>query len=375
MFREVQAAPATPPTTGLVASALRPSDTGWEQGFAWRPERCVTWQGFGPCSNPSGVPTAPDADVVYHTPAGFRVRDTCTVMDGLRDPERVRRQVQAVTSYVVAHELWTGALSLADPGDVSGSPYVNPYLSDGNATEVTPTATDLAGMIGELEAAAMVAASGQQVFIHMPPAFTFPLGNLVRRVGNVLYTPNDNVIVADAGYTGIGAPVPPTAEVQTVTITGGPTGGTFTLTYSGQTTATIPFNAVGATTVQTALNNLSNLDGVTVTGAAGGPYTVTFPVNMGNPAQMTASGAGLTGGTTPSVGVATTTPYVAPSFEAGTWLYATGPVQVRLSDIDIRVQPAETVDRTTNRQEIWADRLFAATFDPCVQLSMRVDGS
>jgi hypothetical protein len=371
MFREVQAAAATPPTTGLVASALRPNDTRWEAGLAWRPERCVTWQGFTPCGPLTGEPEDPDTDVVYYAPPGFRVRDVCTTMDGARDGERIRRQVAAITSYVVAHELWTGELSLAEPATVSGSPYVNPYLSDGNATEVTPTATDLAGMVGELEAAAMAAAMGMQVFIHMPPALVLPLGNLVRRVGNLLYTPLDNVIVADAGYTGIGAPVPGTAEVQTVTITGGPTGGTFTLTYSGQTTATIAPNAVGAT-VQTALNNLSNLDGVTVSGSAGGPYTVTFPIAMGNPAQMTASGAGLTGGTTPSVGVATTTPYVAPSFEAGTWLYATGPVQVRLSDIDIRQDPATTVDQTTNRQEIWADRLFAATFDPCVQLALNV---
>lgn len=371
MFQEVQPVRATPPTTGLVASAQRVSDTGWEAGLAWRPERCITWQGFTPCGPLTGVPAEPDSGIVYYGPPGFRVRDECTTLSGDREADRVRRQAEAITSFVVARELWTGALSLAEPATVDGSPYVNPYLSDGNATDVTPTATDIAGMIGELEAAAMVAADGQQVFIHMPPALVFPLGNLVRRVGNILYTPLDNVIVADAGYTGIGAPIAATAEVQTVTITGGPTGGTFTLTYSGQTTGTIAYNAIGST-VQTALNALSNLDGVTVTGGAGGPYVVTFPVAMGNPAQMTASGAGLTGGTTPSVGVATTTPYVAPSFEAGTWVYATGPVQVRLTPINIVDDPQETVDRATNRQEIWADRLFAATFDPCVQLAMNV---
>lgn len=99
-------------------------------------------------------------------------------------------------------------------------------------------------------------------------------------------------------------------EVQTVTITGGPTGGTFTLTFSGQTTSAIAYNA-SASTVQTALAALSTIGSgnVSVSGSNGGPYTVTFTGTLGNKnvAAMTASGAGLTGGTSPSVSVATTT--------------------------------------------------------------------
>jgi hypothetical protein len=59
-------------------------------------------------------------------------------------------------------------------------------------------------------------------------------------------------------------------EAQTVTITGTPTGGTFTLTYSGQTTAAIAYNA-NAAAVQSALEALSNLapGDVTVTGGPG----------------------------------------------------------------------------------------------------------
>lgn len=99
----------------------------------------------------------------------------------------------------------------------------------------------------------------------------------------------------------------PNAEVQTVTITGSPTGGTFTLTFEGQTTAAIAYNAT-STAVQTALEALSNIASgdITVGGAAGGPWTVTFRVGMGDVAQMTATSS-LTGGTSPSVSVATTT--------------------------------------------------------------------
>jgi hypothetical protein len=101
------------------------------------------------------------------------------------------------------------------------------------------------------------------------------------------------------------------SEVQTVTITGTPTGGTFTLTYSGQTTGTIAFNAT-ATTVQTALRALSNIGstGVNVTGGPGPgtPWAVAFAGALADTdvALMTATSS-LTGGTSPTVSVATTT--------------------------------------------------------------------
>jgi hypothetical protein len=96
------------------------------------------------------------------------------------------------------------------------------------------------------------------------------------------------------------------SEVQTVTVTGTPTGGTFTLTYDGQTTAAIAYNATAAV-VQSALRALSNMpeSGVSVTGSAGGPYTVTF-ADSNNVSQMTATPS-LTCGTAPSVTVATGT--------------------------------------------------------------------
>lgn len=97
-------------------------------------------------------------------------------------------------------------------------------------------------------------------------------------------------------------------EVQTVTITGGPTGGTFTLTWNAQTTAGIAYNA-SAAAVQAALEALSNIavGDVVVTGSAGGPYTLTWAHGLGNVAAPTGSAAGLTGGTAPAVVVATVT--------------------------------------------------------------------
>lgn len=103
------------------------------------------------------------------------------------------------------------------------------------------------------------------------------------------------------------------AEVQTVTITGTPTGGTFTLSYRGQTTAPIAYNAIAAT-VQTALQALSTIGAgnATVAGGPGPgtPYVVTFAGTLatGNVRPIFANGGGLTGGTNPLVTVTETTP-------------------------------------------------------------------
>jgi hypothetical protein len=100
-------------------------------------------------------------------------------------------------------------------------------------------------------------------------------------------------------------------EVQTVTITGVPTGGSFTLTFDGATTAAIAFDAA-ASLVQTRLEALSSIDvgDVVVTGSAGGPYTVTFGGGLDeqNVPAMTKDAALLTGGTAPNVTIATPTP-------------------------------------------------------------------
>lgn len=97
------------------------------------------------------------------------------------------------------------------------------------------------------------------------------------------------------------------AEVQTITISGTPTGGTYKLTFDGKTTANIAFNA-NAAAIQAALEALSNIDPGDVTVAGTGPYTATFTTAEGNVPQMTANDSGLTGGTSPAVTVTTTTP-------------------------------------------------------------------
>lgn len=90
-------------------------------------------------------------------------------------------------------------------------------------------------------------------------------------------------------------------EVQTVAIDNASTGGTFTLTLDGQTTAAIAFNAI-ASAVKSALELLSTVDTVTVTGGAGpaNDWIVEFTGTSAgtNVNAMVGDGALLTGGTT-----------------------------------------------------------------------------
>lgn len=105
-----------------------------------------------------------------------------------------------------------------------------------------------------------------------------------------------------------------TNEIQTLTVTGTPTGGSIPLTYGGRATS-IAFNST-ASAAQTALEGLPNI-GVGNCAVAGGPLpgtalTFTFqnalqkrPVSL-----IVASSGSLTGGTSPTATVTRTTPGV-----------------------------------------------------------------
>lgn len=101
--------------------------------------------------------------------------------------------------------------------------------------------------------------------------------------------------------------------VQTITITGTPTGGTFTLTFNGLMTAPIAYNA-SAATVQAALVLLSNIFSTANVSCGGGALpgtavTVTFQGLYANqPIPLITAVGSFTGGSGPAISVATTTP-------------------------------------------------------------------
>jgi hypothetical protein len=272
VFEPVRGVLAAPPTTGLVVSADRPPDTGerWEQGLSWIPERCgSTYQLVPWCTvaNPDAY-VSPRYAGTYYRPVGVRFADACSTLGGALDTERLRRIAEATTPFVIARELWDGAMGQADSWAVSGVTYTNARLADTSATIVTGSATTLQGRLAALEQAAVEASRGQRIMIHLPTIGTGDLAQYVRREGPNTLTRQDNLVVVDAGYPGTGP--------------------------AGQ--------AVGATA----------------------------------------------------------------------WAYATSMVQVRMSPLEIITDPAQTVDRATNTLTAWAERVFAATFDPCVHFAVQI---
>lgn len=379
MFEPVNGVQAAEPTTGLVASAQTPADGArWQQGIAWRSERCPTAAGFDPC----GSEFTPDAgaggdDIHYYRPVAFRVFDECSTRIRDYDQNRARRQALAVTSWMVARELEQGTISRANPYDIP--PFtdetpstVNHFLAEAAGGQIVAGgAHEPLVALGLLEEAARDAQLGMDPFIHVAPRFLPLVRDAFEREGNLLRTPTGARLVVDAGYTGTGPLAGGTAEVQTVTVTGTPDGGTLTLSYDGEVTAPIAFDAAAAA-VQAALTALPNLaPGDVVVGGGPGPgtpWTVTFALSLGNPPQMVADGSALTGGTAPDAAVTTTTPYAPQGATAGDWMYATGPVQVRLGDIEVLAD----VVWLNNAQQVIAQRLMAATFDPCTLRAVEV---
>lgn len=134
---------------------------------------------------------------------------------------------------------------------------------------------------------------------------------------------NSNPILAGVGVPllNAGAPVAGTDEVQTLTIGGTPTGGTFKLAFGGFTTAAITWSSTNATliaNIDAALEALPSIGTGGVATAAGsltagiGTITLTFSgANLAKLAQGLISVAdnSLTG-TSPTLGVTETTPGV-----------------------------------------------------------------
>lgn len=228
-----------------------------------------------------------------------------------------------------------------DTGSITGGVLFDVTFSGQTATNVTCNAA-AATLEGYLEAlsnldSVTVTKSGQVFTVE----FTGVNGSANQPQMTVsVYNPGVNathpITVTTTPASGSTAGV---NEVQTITLDGAPTGGTFTLTFDGQTTSAIAYNA-SAATVDAALEALSNIGSgdVTVAGSAGGPWTVTFGAAMAavNQPQMTGNGASLTGGSSQSITVAAEVASSGPNHwdTATNWL----PAGVPSSGDDVRFE-------------------------------------
>lgn len=180
-----------------------------------------------------------------------------------------------------------------------------------------------------------------------------PPGNLAGTVaagdGGYTYAADEYFYVVTAlGETGEGLPSTEdsetvvnagTSEIQTVTVDAA--GGTYTLTFDGEETTAIAYNAsasTGADSVRAKLEALPNIGAgdVTVTGGPGDvggttPYTITFGANLAytNVSTLVSDPALLTGGAGTAV-VAVDTPGVNADKVTLTWDASAGALGYRV---------------------------------------------
>jgi hypothetical protein len=214
------------------------------------------------------------------TPGGSNTGDVAIVYSELRGDGRQQEHIYAETIQVSVSDV-TGP-TLRFQGAVAQTDLLANDWPLGSGADVSITATDPANSLlsnGDFE---------DETIDDTPDNWMVHIG-----------TPGTTVKITDV-------------EVQTVTISGTPTGGSYLLQWvdpnsDNRSTVPLAYNASGSA-VQSALRAIPGLEAVTVATTGTSPnytHTITFTGAKGDPSQLT-SVSDLTGGT-PNIAHATTT--------------------------------------------------------------------
>lgn len=203
----VQAPTPRPPAYGLIAAApvIEDPELRWAGGWEFQPEGCgIGGRDSVVCAGNTGV-MEPERgpDNVVGDPIWIWGGDACSAMgSGDRDWQgRARRQLQVLESYELAAELWDGTVTTADSLDnrfLAGAGALSDTVTNGPTAEVSALAC--------LEQALATGLKGAQGMVHMTNQLLVHLAaaDVLTRQGNLWITPNGNIVVADAGYSGAG---------------------------------------------------------------------------------------------------------------------------------------------------------------------------
>lgn len=204
----------TPPAVaagrrGLLAVAADPGAGAarWLDGVTYTPEACAApdplpWV---LCDTTDDIPDpdARPAAALWH-PIVLRGVDVCSILDGIRAPEREQR----ARSNLTATASWQAEREFADAVASTAGPDTNPHLSSATgwatADEATSSAEPAAFALALLEQMLAECLHGQRGMLHAPPAVValWDAAGQLRLDGQVLVTANDNVVVAGSGYSG-----------------------------------------------------------------------------------------------------------------------------------------------------------------------------
>jgi uncharacterized phage protein gp47/JayE len=139
-----------------------------------------------------------------------------------------------------------------------------------------------------------------------------------------------------------------TDEVQTISFSGVPTAGSFRLNYEDEQTSLISFNATAAQ-IQSALNALTKLSGVTVTGSFSSNFVVTFAGDDGKLPQplLTVSNNTLTNPNPVTVTITETTAGV-PQGSSAVTAVDFGPTQALARTLTVIDNPISGLNSVIN---------------------------
>lgn len=156
----------------------------------------------------------------------------------------------------------------------------------------------------------------------------------------------DKVFSSDSEVTLIAG----TDEVQDITFSATPTGGSFKLDYDGEITAAILFSE-GAAEVQAALRALTNTSttGITVSGSFAAGFTITFAGDDGKQEQpiLAEDSNTLTNGGAVTISIAETTPGVYQA-QVNCTALDTGPISVAEKALSVIDNPISGLTRVFN---------------------------
>jgi hypothetical protein len=353
----VNGPPRLPLPFGLfsVVSLAEQATERWENGVVWQAMNCEPANVVvGDCDDPQGFPRDFQDELDPNGSASaFTVYGTykCNPIGGAAievGQEKARALLEAREQTAVEGRLWR-------------------QIVDSSPTLLT--GGDVIATLGQLEKF-IADAYGSLGVIHASrnAAITLTQKGLIRASGGQMRTNIGTPVSVGGGYPGTGVGID---EAQQIATSGTVSGGTFTLTFKGQTTGPIPWNS-SAGTVQGALEALSTISvgDVLVSGGAlpASPMVVSFrgaEADTDVPA-ITADGTALTG-TAPGIAVTTTTQGGVTLPAAGHEFVAATPnlFGYRSQIFESTNRPGDLLDRSVNNLYGLAERNYLIGMDPC----------
>lgn len=351
-------------------------DRRWEAGYQYRPDgACGDAYVWGPCSGMEKGEPVSGENVIWR-PFVVEAPYTCSTFGSI-DAEiefkagasEILRRKHGIR---VEEEFWNGTAGLMNGWE-------NLWLASPDADDVTINAggDQPLNALANLQTAIRECQGNMVGTIHVP----IRLASLWHAYGAIyinngrFYDAFGNQVVSGGGYSG-GAPVE--SEVVTIITTG--TSGTFTISVENplngtiETSAPLAFNASNAQ-VQAALYGFSFIDNTNLTlGFAGANVQSLITLTFGGNLEFVNVDVTATD-TIPdgNVTVAVTNDGGSVVDGDSLWAYATGPVEVRLSEVLLTPDTlSEAMDRGTNDITFRAERLASPSWDGCCHFAQQV---